>query len=76
MNWTGVPNETELERTIVMASQAGSWPLKRAYLVLPWMHLPCMRLLRERAPNSITLAAFLNHADAMRWLESDVESSH
>ncbi|HWI16444.1 MAG TPA: hypothetical protein VNT81_01765 [Vicinamibacterales bacterium] len=66
----GVPNEAELERTIAMANEAGGWPLTRAYLVLPWMHLPFMRLLRERAPNSITLAAFLDESDAMRWLHS------
>ena len=69
----GVPNETELELTIVMANRAGGWPLRRAYLVLPWLHMPFMKRLRERAPKSITLATFLYQADAMRWLVSSSE---
>jgi hypothetical protein len=64
-----VPTDEELLRTIEAALEIGGWPRRRAYVVLPWMHLPIVRAIAQRTSTTITLAAFLSEADALRWLD-------
>ncbi|MGE0862332.1 MAG: hypothetical protein AB7P34_00415 [Vicinamibacterales bacterium] len=59
----------DLETTIALAAPAGGWPHQRAYVVVPWMHLPVLRLMQGREADTVVMSAFLDEPSALAWLE-------
>jgi hypothetical protein len=65
----GMPTDEELKRTVALAMEDNAWPVRRAYVVLPWMHLPVIRAIESLTAGTITMAAFLTEQDALDWLQ-------
>jgi hypothetical protein len=65
---TAVPDDEILAKTVAAALERGGWPLRRAYLINPAMHLHMIRQFQDLAMTTVTTAAFVDEAEAMKWL--------
>jgi hypothetical protein len=65
---TEVPDDDILAKTVAAALERGGWPLRRAYLIDPAMHLHMIRQFQDLAMTTVTTAAFVDESEAMAWL--------
>lgn len=66
---TELPTDEEMARTIKLAMEDDAWPRRRAYVVLPWMHLRLMQAIETQAAGAVTMAAFMDERAAVEWVE-------
>jgi hypothetical protein len=66
----GLPSDEEMARTIKLAMENHAWPRRRAYVVLPWMHLRLLQAIEAQAGAAITMAAFMDERAAVEWVEA------
>jgi hypothetical protein len=63
-----VPDDIILAKTVAAALERGGWPLRRAYLINPVVHLHMIRQFQDLAMTTVTTAAFVDEDEAMAWL--------